>query len=114
MAKSLQQIEDYYLSQGLKGKALRNALENDTEFQKLLKQRGASIRNRYGITEEEEKEYLLPNEEDYKTLSIVKTLENKNLSDFDKEMVELVRTQLKADWRTPLIDKLEQLLQKYS
>lgn len=45
---------------------------------------------------------------------MVKTLENKDLSDADKEMVELVRTQLKADWRTPLIGKLELLLQKYS
>ena len=36
MTKSLQQIEDYYLSQGLNGEDLRKALENDPEFQKML------------------------------------------------------------------------------
>ena len=46
MAKTLQQIDDYYLSQGLKGEALRSALENDTEHQKLLKERKAVIRNK--------------------------------------------------------------------
>ena len=114
MAKSLQQIEDYYLFQGFKGEALRNALENDTEFQKLLKERKAAIRNKYGITEQEEKESILPNEEDYEILSIVKTLESKNLTDNDHEIVELIKNQLRDDWRTPLLDRLKQLIQKYS
>ncbi|MDD5147790.1 MAG: hypothetical protein PHV63_04595 [Candidatus Daviesbacteria bacterium] len=110
MNKSLQQIADCYLSQGLKGKNLRKALENDTKYQNLLKERKSRIRNKYGITEEEEKEYLLPNEEDYEILSIVKTLENKNLSEADSEIVELIKTQLKDDWRSPLLNKLRQLL----
>lgn len=113
MDDSLQQIEDYYISQGLKGEALRTALENDTNYQTLLKERKALIRNKYSITEQEEKEYLLPNEEDYKILSIIKSLENKNLSDHDKEIVKLIKTQLKDDWRTPLIERLEQLTEKY-
>lgn len=110
----LQQITDYYINQGLKGEDLRKTLENDTEHQNLLKERKSRIRNKYGITEEEEKEYLLPNEEDYEILSIVKTLGNKNLSEKDKEVVELIKTQLKDDWRGPLLDKLRQFLQKYS
>lgn len=114
MAKSLQQIEDYYLTQGLKGEVLRVALENDTEFQKLLKERKTAIRNKYGITEQEEKEYLLPNAEDYEILSIVKKLKDKNLSDIDGEIIELIKTQLKDDWRKPLLDKLKLLLHKYS
>ncbi|OGE44517.1 hypothetical protein A3B45_05200 [Candidatus Daviesbacteria bacterium RIFCSPLOWO2_01_FULL_39_12] len=114
MAKSLQQIDDYYLSQGLKGEALRSALENDSEYQRLLKERKAVINNKYGITEEEEKEYLLPNEEDYEILSIVKTLKNENLSETDIEIVELIKTQLQDDWRGPLLEKLKKLLQKYS
>ena len=109
-----QQIADYYLSKGLRGEDLRKALENDTEYQNLLKERRSRIRNKYEITEEEEKEYLLPNEEDYEILSIVKTLENKNLSETDKEIVELIKTQLRDDWREPLLDKLRQLLKKYS
>ena len=114
MAKSLQQIGDYYLSKGLRGEDLRKALEKDSEFQKLLAKRKAEIRNKYGVTEQEEAEYLMPNEEDYVVLAKVKTLENKNLSDHDKELVEMIRSQLKADWRTPLLEKLEILLQKYS
>ncbi len=114
MAKSLQQIDDYYLSQGLTGEALRSALEEDGEYQKLLKERKALIRNKYGITEEEEKEYLLPNEDDYEILSIIKTLENENLSENDKNVVKLIKTQLREDWREPLIDRLKEILQKYS
>lgn len=114
MAKSLQQIQDYYLSQGLRSEALRNALEEDSKYQELLKERKAVIRNKYGIDEAEEKEYLLPNEEDYEILSIVKSLENKNLSDQDKEIVEFIKSQLRLDWRGPLLEKLKQLLQKYT
>lgn len=114
MPKSLQQIEDYYLRQGLKGEELRKALENDIEFQEGLQIRRSVIKNKYGITEAEEKEHLLPNQEDYEILSIVKILEKKDLSDHDKEIVEVIKTQLKEDWREPLLNKLKQLLQKYS
>ena len=113
MTKSLQRIEDYYLSQGLKGEALRAALESDAKYQALLKERKAVIRNKHGITEQEEKEYLLPNEEDYEILSKIKTLEDKNLSHHDKEIVELIKTQLKDDWREPLLERLRQLTQRY-
>lgn len=113
MAKSLQQIEDYYLRQGLRGEDLRKVLEDDTEFQQLLKERKAVIRNGYGITEEEEKKYLLPNQEDYEVLSIIKTLENKDLSDHDQETVELIKAQLTEDWRTSLLENLRKLLRKY-
>jgi hypothetical protein len=114
MAKSLQQIEDYYLTQGLKGEELRIALENDVEFQKLLKERKAEIRNKFNISEEEEKEYLLPNQEDYEILATIKSLEDENLSDHDKEIIDLMKTQLKAEWRKPLIETLQTLMQKYS
>lgn len=114
MAKKLQEIADYYLSQGLKGEDLRNALDDDAEYQTLLKEKKVAIRNKYCITEEEEKEFLLPNEEDYEILSVVKDLENKNLSAQDKEIVALIKTQLYQDWRKPLLEKLKQLAQKYS
>lgn len=114
MDDSLQQIEDYYVARGLKGEALRAALQNDTKYQTLLKERKLIIRNKYDITEYEEKEYLLPNEEDYVILSIIKSLEDKNLSDHDKEIVELIKTQLLDDWREPLLERLKKLTQKYS
>ena len=93
---------------------MRKTLEEDGEYQRLLQERKSRIRNKYGISREEEKEYLLPNEEDYEILSMVKLLGNKNLSDTDSQTVELIKTQLLDDWRGPLLDKLKQLLQKYS
>lgn len=113
MARSLQQIGDFYLSQGFKGEELRKALAEDFEFQQLLKEKKAEIRDKFGITKEEEKEFLLPNGEDYEVLSIVKNLESKDLSDNDREIVTLIKTQLRADWREPLLAKLKGLLQKY-
>lgn len=114
MAKSFQQIEDYYLRQGLKGEALRNALRNDTDYQKLLNKKKAAFKTKYGITDQEEKKYLLPLEEDYKILSIVKALENKSLSATDRELVVLIKTQLEDDWRRQLLEKLKEIQQKYS
>ncbi len=114
MADPMQKIEDYYVSQGLKGEELRAALENDTRYQTLLKERKALIKNKFSITDQEEKDYLLPNEEDYEILSKVKFLEGKELTDHDKEILSLIKTQLKDDWRSPILDKLNEILQKYS
>lgn len=114
MAKTLQQIEDYYVSQGLRDDALRKAIEGDKEYQALLKERKKVIRKKYNITEQEEKDYPLPNEEDYQILSTVKTLESKNLSTHDREVVELIKDQLKYDWREPLLRRLKELTKEYS
>ena len=113
MTKPLQEIEDYYLSQGLKGEDLRKALDSDSVYQALLKERKSVIRNKYGITEDEEKEFLLPNEEDYEILSGVKALEKKQLSKEDGEAVKLIKSQLQDDWRTPLRIKLQELIGLY-
>ncbi|OGY23186.1 MAG: hypothetical protein A2172_02295 [Candidatus Woykebacteria bacterium RBG_13_40_15] len=71
------------------------------------------LRIKYGITEEDEKPYLMPKEEDYAILAKVKELESKNLSPADRELVSLIRTQLLDDWRTPLLGKLNEILGKY-
>ncbi len=113
MAKSLQQIEDYYLTQGLTGEALRKALKSDGEYQEIWKERKKQIRNKLDISDEDEEKYILSRQEDYEILSRVRELESKPLSDVDKEFVELIRTQLEEEWRTPLVDKLSELLQKY-
>lgn len=113
MKKTLQLIEDYYLSKGFNGERLRNVLEKDKEFQRLLKLKKAKIKSKYGISDVEEKEYLLPNEEDYQVLSITKKLKAKNLSRADDELVDLIVSQLKLDWRESLFRKLNRLLKKY-
>lgn len=113
MVKSLQQIEDHYQRQGLSGDSLRKALNEDLEYQSLLQQRKSVIKNKFGITSEEEKLYLLPNKEDYEILSMIKTLKIKNLTKEDKRVIQLIESQLKDDWRKPLIAQLRRLLIKY-
>lgn len=114
MKQSLQSIEDFYVAKGMQGEQLRNALAADKEYQAILGERKAQIKSKFGITEQEEGELLLPNETDYQILSMIKTLEKYDLSDEDKEIVSLIKSQLLDDWRTPLIDKLNKLLDKYS
>ena len=65
------------------------------------------------VTEAEKKKYVLPTERDFLILGKCKQLEKLNLSRKDKEMVELIKTQLEDDWRKPLIVKLDELLNKY-
>ena len=71
------------------------------------------LRSKYGITAEDEAPYVLPTEEDYQVLSKCKELETKNLSAGDKELVSFIRSQLFDDWRTPILDKLSKLSEKY-
>lgn len=114
MAKSLQKIEDFYIRQGLKGDALRNALDKDEDFQSALAEKKQQIGNKFGINKEEEKRYLLPLETDYAILSKIKELETKELSDEDSRVVRIIKAQLEEEWRKPLIEELNQLLEKYS
>jgi hypothetical protein len=65
------------------------------------------------ITKYEKRNYLLNDKKDLIILSKIKMLEKKKLSKKDKEIVKLIRTQLKADWRTPLVDYLNKLSIKY-
>jgi len=50
---------------------------------------------------------------DFIILSKIKELEKKKLNSKEKEAVRLMRTQLKEDWRSPLISYLNKLLSKY-
>lgn len=109
----LQEIQDYYMSQGLSGEALRQALEKDKEFQNLLKDWKRQIRDKFGISEEDEKKYYLPKQEDYEILAKVKKLESFSLSEYDTELVEVIKDQLLVEWRKPLGETLNRLIDKY-
>ena len=74
----------------------------------------SALRNKYGITEQDEKEFPLPEEKDYAILSAVKLLESKDLSEDDRDMVSLIKTQILDDWRDPLLERLKELTKKYS
>ena len=64
------------------------------------------------ITKFEKKNYVLKEKKDLVILSKIKELEKKKLNKRDEEIIKLIRTQLKRDWRTPLIVYLNKLLKK--
>ncbi len=65
------------------------------------------------LTSYEKKNYLLNNKEDFIILKLIKKLETKPLSAEDKIVIQLIRTQLKNNWRLPLIRYLIKLSNKY-
>ncbi len=65
------------------------------------------------ITKYEKNNYVFNEPRDYKILIKIKELERKKLTKSDKEIVKLIRTQLKDDWRADLINYLNKLSTKY-
>ena len=64
------------------------------------------------ITPYEKRNYVLKEKEDFIILEKVKLLEKKKLWPLDKEIVNLIKTQLKKNWRKPLIKHLDKLIKK--
>ena len=64
------------------------------------------------ITPYERKNYVLNDKEDLVILAKIKLLEKNKLDNKDRETVKLIRTQLKKNWRLPLIKHLDGLLLK--
>lgn len=112
--RSLQEIEDFYIQQGLQGESLWEALDKDEEFHELLKQKKQQIREKHNITSEEEQKYLLPTENDYEILAKIKALETYPLTKEDKTIVGLIKSQLQEEWRKPLLSELNNLIKTYS
>ena len=65
------------------------------------------------ITKLEKKQYVLKDKKNLMILVKIKELEKNKLNKKDKEIVKLIRTQLKKDWQSPLIRYLNKLLKKY-
>lgn len=68
-----------------------------------------NIREEYDIKPEQEAGYVMGDERDYEILSKLKKLETKTLSEEDKRVVALIKTQLIDDWREPLIRTIDEL-----
>lgn len=64
------------------------------------------------LTEYEKENYLLKDKKDLIILSKIKELEKKQLNNKQKEILKLIKTQLKDDWRTPLIKYLNKILRE--
>jgi len=62
----------------------------------------------------DKKRYLLNDKRDYIILSKIYKLEKLELAQEDKRLVIFIKTQLKNDWRKPIIKILDKLLKKYN
>ena len=65
-------------------------------------------------TAQEKKRYALSTDDDFKILADCKHLEKMRLAKHDKELVKLIKTQLRQEWRKPLLQQLNKLLKKYA
>ncbi len=113
MKKSLDSIAEFYVHRGYTGQRLRQALEKDKEYQGLVRERQKRISKETKVSKKEKARYVLAIDEDFEILKKCKSLLKKGLNKEDKELVELIKTQLEDDWRKPLVKKLNQLLKKY-
>lgn len=113
MKQSLQTIEDYYYRKGLRGDKLRQATEKDREYMRILRKRWSRLTKKFAVKLQDRRRYILSTDQDYKILGKIYELERKKLSEKDKSLVKLVRTQLEHHWRTPIIKFLDGLVEKY-
>jgi len=109
---SLQTIEDYYYNKGLREDKLRRATQSDREYMKILRKRWSNLTKRFPIRLADRKRYVLSTDQDYEILGKIYQLEKMKLSDNDKALVKLVRTQLEHHWRAPILKFINQLLKK--
>ena len=65
------------------------------------------------LTSYEKRNYVLNDKEDLVILEKIKLLEKKKLDSKDRDIVKLIRTQLKKNWRLPLIKCLDKMMVKY-
>lgn len=112
--KSLQAIEDYYYRKGLRADKLRQATLRDREYMKVLRQRWSKLTKKFHVHPVDRKRYVLSTDQDYEILGKIYRLEERKLSDKDRALVRLVRTQLEHHWRDSIRRFLDQLLNKYS
>ena len=111
--KSLQEIEDYYYRKGLRGDALRKATQKDREYMRILRERWSRLTKTFLVRSRDRERYILSTDQDYEILDRIYRLERKKLSERDKALVKLARTQLEHHWRTPILKFLNELLKKY-
>ena len=108
-----QQIEDFYINKGYNLGKLRKVLEKDKEYQDLLEEKKRKLTKQFKVTSSEKKKYVLTTDADFDILNKCKQLEKLKLSKDDRIVINLIKTQLEDDWRTPLINYLNKLLKKH-
>ena len=113
MKKSLDTTAEFYIQRGYTGQKLREVLEGDLEYQKLIKNKRKKLSEETKVSQKEKAKYVLSADKDFEILKKCKLLPKKKLSNADKELVILIKAQLEDDWRKPLIKILNNLLKKY-
>ena len=111
--KSLQEIENFYVSLGYGVGRLRKALDKDKDYQRILKERKQKLTKHFKVTPMENKKYVLSIDTDFDILAKCKQLEKAGLSEEDRLLVEFIKTQLEHDWRKPLLEKLNEIIRRY-
>ncbi len=107
------EVESFYENLGYRGEALRKVLMKDKEYQEMLRRKRMQLIKKFKISSNELKKYVLSTERDFEILQKCKMLEKLKLSKDDRKLVELIKSQLKFDWRKSLIRVLNRLLKKY-
>ncbi len=111
--QKLQEIEDFYNNLEYRGDKLRRVLAKDGQYQRLLKERKEKLTKRFKVTPGEKKRYVLSTDDDFEILAKCRQLEKLKLTGEDRLLVKLIKTQLEADWRKPLLKAANLLLRKY-
>lgn len=104
---------DHYLELGYNGDKLRDALKSDRKYQKILNEKKAKLTKKFAIATADQKKYVLATDDSYIILGKCKKLEKLKLSNDDKNLVKLIKSQLEDEWRKPLIKKLNEILKQY-
>ncbi len=76
MDEDLQKVQDHYVDRGLSGDKLREVLEKDEKYQKLLRNRKNRLKSDLKISDDEAGKYVLSTDEDYEILGKVHQLED--------------------------------------
>lgn len=67
----------------------------------------------YKPTKYEKRKYVLKESRDFEILGKCRMLQKKKLAGEDKLMVKFILTQLEDDWRKPLLEATNKLVNKY-
>ena len=110
----LQKIQDDYIKQGIRGNELEKALKKDKKYQEFFRKHREKTKKLHKFaTKKDMEKFPLPVEEDFIILDRVKKLKGKKLEKNDREIVELIYSQLELHWREELLKKLNKLSKKY-
>lgn len=113
MKKQLDTIAEFYIQKCYNGLRLKNVLEKDQKYQKLIKNKRKNLSKETEVSQNEKDNYVLSIDRDFEILNKRKSLLKEKLTDNNKESVILIISLLEDDWRKPLIKKLNILSRKY-